>query len=93
MRTFDTTKGTVHMILGGGGHSTATPQASFDDDSHGVVIHDVDAAVNGVRPSLNVLQEPSHWSAHRDLVNEYGFGVFDVDPGRPGGTTTITFTC
>jgi hypothetical protein len=90
--TFDTTKGTVHMILGGGGHSTATPPASFDDDVHGVVIYDVDAPVNGVRPALKVLQEPSHWSAHRDLVNEYGFGVFDVDPGVPGGATTITFT-
>jgi hypothetical protein len=90
--TFDTTLGTVHMILGGGGHSAATPPASFDDDSHGVVIYDVGAPVNGVRPALKVLQEPSHWSAHRDLVNEYGFGVFDVEPHAPGGTTTITFT-
>ena len=90
--TFDTTQGTVHMILGGGGHSTATPPASFDDDSHGVVIYDVAAPVNGVRAAQKVLQEPSHWSAHRDLVNEYGFGVFDVDPGPPGGNTTITFT-
>jgi hypothetical protein len=39
-----------------------------------------------------VVQEPSHWSAHRDLANEYGFGVFDVDPGLPGGTTSIRFT-
>ena len=90
--TFDTTKGTVHMILGGGGHSTATPPASFDDDSHGVVIYDVAAPVNGFRAPQKVLQEPSHWSAHRDLVNEYGFGVFDVDPGMPGGLTSITFT-
>ncbi|MCU1380819.1 MAG: uncharacterized protein JWN29_3802 [Acidimicrobiales bacterium] len=90
--TIDTTKGTVHMILGGGGHSSATPPSSFDDDTHGVVIYDVGAPVNGNRASLKVTDEPSHWSAHRDLVNEYGFGVFDVDPGRPGGTTSITFT-
>src|SRR5262245_23790719 len=90
--TIDTTQGTVHMILGGGGHSSATPPASFDDDTHGVVIYDVAAPVDGNRAALKVLQEPSHWSAHRDLVNEYGFGVFDVDPGRPGGTTSITFT-
>jgi hypothetical protein len=90
--SIDTTKGTVHMILGGGGHSSATPPAAFDDDTHGVVIYDVDAPVGGNRAALKVLQEPSHWSAHRDLVNEYGFGVFDLDPGRPGGTTSITFT-
>jgi hypothetical protein len=89
----DTTKGTVHMILGGGGHSTATPPASFDDDNHGVVIYDVAApGADGSRAALKRLDEPSHWSAHRDLVNEYGFGVFDVDPGRPGGKTSITFT-
>jgi hypothetical protein len=90
--TFDTSKGTVHMILGGGGHSAATPPASFDDDAHGVVIYDTGAPVNGARPALKVLQEPSHWSAHRDLVNEYGFGVFDVEPDAGGGQTTITFT-
>jgi len=95
--TVDTTTGTVHMILGGGGHSLATPPTAFDDPTldagaHGVVIYDVAAPVNGFRTSLKVLQEPSHWSAHRDLRNEYGFGVFDVDPGRPGGTTTISFT-
>ena len=34
-------------------------------------------------------------AAHRDdHVRGAGpFGVFDVDPGEPGGTTTITFTC
>jgi hypothetical protein len=88
----DTTKGTVHMILGGGGHSTETPPSSFDDATHGVVIYDVAPPVDGVRASLKVLQEPSDWSAHRDLTYEYGFGVFDVDPGTAGGTTSITFT-
>jgi hypothetical protein len=89
---FDTTKGTVHMILGGGGHSSATPPASFDPANAGVVIYDVEAPVSGFRSPDKVLLEPSDWSAHRDLTYEYGFGVFDVDPGRPGGTTSITFT-
>lgn len=89
----DMSLGTVHMILGGGGHSSATPVSSFDDQAHGVVIYDVaPPGPNGSRAALKVVQEPSHWSAHRDLVNEYGFGVFDVDPGVPGGTTTIRFT-
>jgi hypothetical protein len=88
----DTSKGTVHMILGGGGHSSATPPASFDDATHGVVIYDVTAPSGGSRTTLKVLQEPSAWSAHRDLTYEYGFGVFDVDPGTPKGMTSITFT-
>jgi hypothetical protein len=88
----DTTQGTVHMILGGGGHSSATPPAVFDDPVHGVVISGVAPPLNGSRTALKVLQEPSDWSAHRDLTYEYGFGVFDVDPGEPGGTTSITFS-
>lgn len=93
LRTVDTTNGTVHMILGGGGHSTATPPTSFDDSSHGVVIYDVaPPAANGSRAALKVVNEPSHWSAVRDLTHEYGFGVFDVDPGEEGGTTSISFT-
>ena len=80
------------MILGGGGHSTATPRRSFDPANAGVVIYDVDAPVNGIRNAEKVLLEPSDWSAHRYLTYEYGCGVFDVDPGRPGGRTSITFT-
>ncbi len=30
------------------------------------------------------------WSARRDAVTGYGIGVFDLDPGAPGGETTIT---
>jgi len=38
------------------------------------------------------LHEDAPWSAFRDSVNPYGFVAFDVDPGRPGGTTSITAT-
>lgn len=93
LRTVDTTKGTVHMILGGGGHSYATPPGTLDDSTHGVVIYDVaPPAANGSRASLKVVNEPSHWSAVRDLTHKHGFGVFDLDPGEEGGTTTISFT-
>ena len=91
-KVIDTTKGTVHMILGGGGHSSATPPASFDDPTQGVVSYDVGPPAGGSRSFLKVPDEPSDWSAHRDMMNEYGFGVFDLDPGVPGGKTTITFT-
>jgi len=93
LHAVDTTRGTVHMILGGGGHSTATPPPSFDDPNHGVVIYDVaPPAPNGSRGAKKVLDEPSHWSAVRDLTHEYGFGVFDLDPGKKGGDTSLTFT-
>jgi hypothetical protein len=87
----DTTNGTVHMIIGGGGHSTPTPLSAFDMPHDGVVIYDVTQAANGSHPSVTTT-EPGDWSAQRDLQHPYGFCVFDVDPGRPGGNTTIAVT-
>jgi hypothetical protein len=89
----DTTKGTVHMIIGGGGHSFATPFSAFDAPHDGVVIYDVDESklVNGIGPRASkITTEPGDWSAFRDLQNPYGFCSFDVDPGKRGGTTSIT---
>ena len=34
--------------------------------------------------------EDAIWSARRDTDDGYGIGVFDLDPGQPGGKTTIT---
>jgi hypothetical protein len=89
----DTTKGTVHMIIGGGGHSFATPFSAFDAPHDGVVIYDVDtsAVVGGIGPRPSkITTEPGAWSAFRDLTNPYGFCTFDVDPGVVGGKTSIT---
>jgi 3',5'-cyclic AMP phosphodiesterase CpdA len=36
--------------------------------------------------------EDATWSAMRDPATGYGIGVFDLDPGEPGGDTTITVT-
>jgi hypothetical protein len=89
----DTTKGTVHMIIGGGGHSFATPFSAFDAPHDGVLIYDIDTSgvVNGIgsRPS-KITTESGDWSAFRDLANPYGFCSFDVDPGKPHGNTSIT---
>jgi hypothetical protein len=89
----DTTKGTVHMIIGGGGHSFPTPPTAFDAPPDGVIIYDVDTTgvVDGIgpRPSKTTT-EPGDWSAFRDLTNPYGFCTFDVDPGVKGGRTSIT---
>lgn len=34
--------------------------------------------------------EDAIWSARRDTGTGYGIAVFDHDPGKPGGQTTIT---
>jgi hypothetical protein len=45
----------------------------------------------GKRPSL-FEYEDAPWSAVRDRDHFYGFASFDVDPGYPGGYTTIGVT-
>jgi hypothetical protein len=88
----DTTKGAVHMIIGGGGHSSATPGSAFDNPHDGVLIHDVGPGDPFTqRPSLTTT-EPAPWSAYRDLQRPYGFASFDFEPHGPGGHTQITVT-
>ena len=36
--------------------------------------------------------EDAPWSARRDTATGYGIAVFDVDPGTPGGLTSIKVT-
>ena len=88
----DTSKGTVHLVIGGGG--TSIP-------SNGDVLPSRDAAVlTGVgqvrsrskaQGSAHV-EEDAPWSAFRDMENPCGFVAFDVDPGQPGGRTSMAAT-
>jgi hypothetical protein len=94
---FDTSHGTVHLILGGG---TSAPL-----DEYGI------NAANG-RRQAKVFTRPDHpapgaaprvfgragadaledatWSAMRDTATGYGLAVFDVHPGEVrGGMTSI----
>ncbi|GAA1952479.1 purple acid phosphatase family protein [Kitasatospora viridis] len=91
LREIDATKGTVHLILGGGG------TAGHDDkylpaDGSGVR----EATVRTQRLTFKAdpdATEQAHWSAviDPDTRFPYGVAVFDVDPGTlPGGRTTIT---
>jgi hypothetical protein len=89
----DTSKGTVHMVLGGGGTS-APSNALFFNPPQCRVITSVGAPdpATGKRPPVYT-HEDAPWSAVRDVANSYGFAAFTVDPGtRRGGTTTITVT-
>ena len=89
----DTSRGTVHMVLGGGGTSAPSNQLFFDPPACRVITS-VGAAdpATGKRPPVYV-QEPAPWSAVRDRAHSYGFAAFTVDPGpRAGALTTIQVT-
>jgi hypothetical protein len=89
----DTTKGAVHMVIGGGGTSVPSNALFFDPPRCRVI-----TAVGprdprtGKRPPIYV-QEPAPWSAVRNAAHAYGFAAFAVDPGaRAGDFTTMTVT-
>jgi 3',5'-cyclic AMP phosphodiesterase CpdA len=89
----DTSQGTVHMVLGGGGTSSPS-NALFFNPPQCRVITAVGAPdpVTGKRPPVYV-KEQAPWSAVRNAAHSYGFAAFAVDPGtQRGGLTTITVT-
>jgi len=89
----DTTKGTVHMVIGGGGTSKPTNEVFYNPPRCRVIVAaGPPDAHTGRRPSVYVV-EPAPWSAARNAAHAYGFAAFTVDPGtRAGGTTTIKVT-
>jgi hypothetical protein len=89
----DTTKGTVHMVIGGGGTSVPSNQLFFDPPQRRVItaVGEPDAET-GKRPPIYV-NEDAPWSAVRNAAHSYGFAAFAVDPGsHRGGLTTIKVT-
>ena len=89
----DTTKGTVHMVLGGGGTSVPSNQLFFNPPACRVITAVGPAdATTGKRPPVYV-KEDAPWMAVRNAAHSYGFASFSLDPGsRPGGTTAIEVT-
>jgi Purple acid Phosphatase, N-terminal domain/Calcineurin-like phosphoesterase len=88
----DTTGGTVHMVIGGGGTSLPSNTLLFPEPRCRVLtgVGDYDPAIKAKAPIYVIEDAP--WSAFRDGANPYGFAAFDVDPGPPGGNTTIKAT-
>jgi hypothetical protein len=95
---FDTSRGTIHFILGGGGTNapldayginpaTGAPQAKVITKTN----RPVPGAVAGTfsKPGADALED-AIWSARRDTETGYGIAVFDLDPGSPHGKTSIT---
>ena len=89
----DTTKGTVHMVIGGGGTSVPSNKLFFDPPQCRVItaVGDPDPKT-GKRPPVYVKEE-APWSAVRNAAHAYGFAAFAVDPGsKPGDFTKMTVT-
>lgn len=88
----DTSQGTVHMVLGGGGNSSNT-NTEFFQNGQAKVITAVSGPVSTGKRTPTYVMEDAVWSAFRDEEHPYGFAAFDVDPGsKPGGTTSIRVT-
>jgi len=98
---FDTSQGTVHLVLGCGG---SAPEDSVLEDTApgrsarvakvftGPAPPVPDQRVPGgyPRPAADAV-ETATWSARRDTSTGYGIAVFDVSPGsEAGGQTSIT---
>jgi hypothetical protein len=77
----DTSMGTVHMVLGGGGVSGTNYQSFFKDGTGKVLT------------PAGYVKEQAIWMGTRDEDHPYGFAAFTVDPGRhPGDTTRMHVT-
>jgi 3',5'-cyclic AMP phosphodiesterase CpdA len=92
-KAIDTTQGTVHMVIGGGGTSVPSNKLFFNPPACRVITAvGAPDPTTGKRPPVYVA-EAAPWSAVRNAANSYGFAAFQVDPGtRPGGITTMTVT-
>jgi hypothetical protein len=85
---FDTSRGTVHLVLGGGG--TSAPLDDYGVDTAGQreakVFTKPNRPFQTLKPGVFAragadAREDAIWSAMRDPSTGYGIGVFDVDPG------------
>ena len=89
----DTSNGTVHMVIGGGGTSVPSNTLFFDPPQCRVITAvGAPDPKTGKRPPVYVKEE-APWSAVRNAAHSYGFAAFTVDPGSDrGGFTTIKVT-
>ncbi|MPW20496.1 serine/threonine protein phosphatase [Paraburkholderia sp. CNPSo 3157] len=98
VNTFDTSHGTIHLILGGGGTSAPLDVYGVDTGNgnpQAKVFTKPNRPIPGTtagtftRANADALED-AIWSARRDTGTGYGIAVFDYDPGQHGGKTTIT---
>ncbi|HEY2478083.1 MAG TPA: hypothetical protein VGI17_05075 [Solirubrobacterales bacterium] len=82
---WDTSKGTVHLIVGGGGASSTIGDTK--DPATGLMEGQLWSDASGSMKA----REDATWLALYDTDDAYGYAVFDVDPGDGPGETSITF--
>jgi hypothetical protein len=97
---FDTSQGTVHLVLGCGGTNAPLDEYGVDT-ADGLRQAKVFTTANRPHPTTTAgvftrsaadAVEDATWSAKRDPSTGYGIAVFDVDPGERGGMTSIKVT-
>ena len=98
---FDTSQGTVYLVLGCGGRAAGPGGPAGDGPGAAGRVARVftrppgpvpDPRVPGgyTRPAADAVEEAT-WSARRDTSTGYGIAVFDVNPGsEAGGQTSVT---
>jgi hypothetical protein len=99
---FDTSQGTVQLVLGGGGGTTAPTAPGTSPRLARVPTRPAEPVpgarvpgdeVPGETPGGEAV-EAATWSARRVDTPGYGIAVFDVGPGsEAGGQTSITVRC
>jgi hypothetical protein len=95
---FNTSEGTVFMVLGGGGtdkrdntyNSGTANVTTFTQIRVGQASPDASIAA-GTKP-LPDATEPCTWSAKTDTGDAYGIAYFSVNPDAGNGNTTISVT-
>ena len=95
---WNTREGTVYLVLGGGGTNGPTNKYGTDtaDDEPQAKVITTRNAVTGSEATGFVKNgadsvEDAPWSAAINPTDAYGYAIFDVDPGKGRGETTITF--
>jgi hypothetical protein len=84
-QAWDTSLGTVHLVVGGGG-AASTIGETIDAKTGMVQAHPFAGPANNGQAL-----EDAPWLGFYDTADAYGYAVFDVDPGDGPGQTSITF--
>jgi hypothetical protein len=97
LQGWDTAEGTVFLVLGGGGTNgpanvygtdatDGLPQAKVITERNAITGSQASGYHRNAADSI----EDAPWSAAINAGDAYGYAIFDVDPGRRRGETTIT---
>jgi hypothetical protein len=84
----DTSKGTVHMVIGGGGTSVPSNQLFFNPPQCRVITAVGKPDSTTGKPVY--VKERAPWSAVRNAAHSYDFAAFTVGPGSDRGGITTT---